>query len=46
VPVRVTLNEAIELGKKYGSEESSSFVNGVLDRVAHLELPGATPKRD
>ena len=46
VPVRVTLNEAIELGKKYGSEESSSFVNGVLDRIAHLELPGATPKKD
>jgi len=45
VPVRVTLNEAIELGKKYGSEESSSFVNGVLDRVAHMELPDATPKR-
>lgn len=45
VPVRVTLNEAIELGKKYGSEESSSFVNGVLDRIAHLELPGATPKK-
>ena len=45
VPVRVTLNEAIELGKKYGSEESSSFVNGVLDRVAHMELPGATPKK-
>jgi N utilization substance protein B len=44
VPVRVTLNEAIELGKKYGSEESSSFVNGVLDRIAHLSLPGAVPK--
>lgn len=44
VPVRVTLNEAIELGKKYGSEESSAFVNGVLDRIAHLSLPGAAPK--
>jgi N utilization substance protein B len=44
VPVRVTLNEAIELGKKYGSEESPSFVNGVLDRVAHMPLPNATPK--
>jgi N utilization substance protein B len=44
VPVRVTLNEAVELGKKFGSEESSSFVNGVLDRIAHMELPGATPK--
>ena len=45
VPVRVTLNEAIELGKKYGSEESSAFVNGVLDRVAHMDLPDATPKK-
>src|SRR5438105_36175 len=45
VPVRVTLNEAIELGKKYGSEESSAFVNGVLDRIAHMDLPGATPKK-
>jgi N utilization substance protein B len=45
VPLRVTLNEAIELGKKFGSEESSAFVNGVLDRIAHLELPNATPKK-
>ena len=45
VPVRVTLNEAIELGKKFGSEESSAFVNGVLDRVAHMDLPDATPKK-
>jgi len=46
VPVRVTLNEAVELGKKFGSEESSAFVNGVLDRIAHMQLPGATPKID
>lgn len=44
VPVRVTLNEAVELGKKFGSEESSAFVNGVLDRIAHQDLPNATPK--
>ena len=46
VPVRVTLNEAIELGKKFGSEESSAFVNGVLDRIAHMELPDAAPKME
>ena len=46
VPVRVTLNEAVELGKKFGSEESSAFVNGVLDKIAHLDLPGAAPKKD
>jgi N utilization substance protein B len=34
VPVKVVINEAIELGKKFGSESSGSFVNGVLDRVA------------
>lgn len=34
VPKKVTLNEAVELGKKFGSEESSAFVNGVLDRIA------------
>jgi N utilization substance protein B len=33
-PVRVILDEAIELAKRYGSEESGRFVNGVLDRVA------------
>jgi N utilization substance protein B len=32
-PVRVVLNEAIELAKKFGGEESGTFVNGVLDRV-------------
>lgn len=34
VPVKVVINEAIELGKKYGSESSGAFVNGVLDKVA------------
>lgn len=34
VPARVTLNEAIELAKRYGNEGSPAFVNGVLDRIA------------
>lgn len=34
VPVKVCINEAIELGRKYGSESSAAFVNGVLDRIA------------
>ena len=34
IPARVTLNEAIEIAKQYGTEESSAFVNGILDRVA------------
>jgi transcription antitermination protein NusB len=34
VPRRVTLNEAVELAKRYGSDGSAGFVNGVLDRIA------------
>jgi N utilization substance protein B len=30
----ITINEAIEISKKYGTSESSSFVNGLLDQVA------------
>jgi transcription antitermination protein NusB len=33
-PVKVVINEAIELGKKYGSESSGAFINGVLDKIA------------
>jgi len=40
IPYKVTLNEAIELGKKFGTEKSGSFINGVLDNVVdqHAEL--------
>ena len=34
VPVKVCINEAIELGKKYGAESTGAFVNGVLDKFA------------
>ena len=34
IPKKVSLNEAVELGKNFGTEESSAFVNGLLDRVA------------
>jgi N utilization substance protein B len=34
VPRAVVIDEAIELAKSYGTEDSSSFVNGVLDRIA------------
>jgi len=33
VPVTVAINEAIELGKRYGTEESGKFINGVLGRL-------------
>lgn len=33
IPPKVTLNEAIDLGKRFGSDESGSFINGILDRI-------------
>ncbi len=33
VPGRVILNEAIEISKKYGAENSPAFINGILDRL-------------
>ena len=36
VPRAVILDEAVELAKRFGSAESSAFVNGVLDKVAEL----------
>ncbi len=34
IPARVTMNEAIEIAKRYGTKESPSFVNGLLDKIA------------
>lgn len=38
VPAKVVINEALELGKKYSTKESSSFLNGILDSVMKQEL--------
>jgi len=33
IPPKVVINEAIELGKKFGAEEAGSFINGILDSI-------------
>ena len=33
IPPKVTINEAIDLGKTFGSENSGSFINGILDAI-------------
>jgi N utilization substance protein B len=45
IPPKVTLNEAIDLGKMYGSENSGSFINGILDAV-YLKIYAETMKQD
>lgn len=38
IPSNVTLNEAIEIAKRYSDEQAGSFVNGVLDHLLKEEL--------
>lgn len=37
IPPKVSINEAVELAKKYSDEESGRFVNGVLDKINKSE---------
>jgi transcription antitermination factor NusB len=39
VPPKVTINEAVELAKKYSTEKSGAFVNGVLDKIFQTRCP-------
>ncbi|HSV43319.1 MAG TPA: transcription antitermination factor NusB [Candidatus Bathyarchaeia archaeon] len=38
IPPKVTINEAVELAKKFGDVESSKFVNGILDKIHKTEV--------
>jgi len=44
VPPKVTINEAIEIAKKYSTDSSSRFVNGVLDSI-YTDLCGGTKRK-
>lgn len=37
IPMKVAINEAIELGKRYSTEASGAFINGILDRIRRDE---------
>ena len=38
IPAKVTINEAIELAKKFGGIDSGKFINGVLDKINKMDL--------
>ena len=40
IPPKVSINEAIELGKRYSTKNSGGFINGILDKVKDLEPKG------
>jgi N utilization substance protein B len=37
IPVKVAMNEAVDLGKKFGAAESGAFINGILDKISRVE---------
>ena len=37
IPPKVTINEAVNVAKKYSQDEAGKFVNGVLDKIHHTE---------
>lgn len=43
IPPKVSLNEAVDLAKKFGDVESGRFVNGILDRISKVE--GQLPQK-
>ena len=47
IPPKVSIDEAVELGKKFGTEESGAFINGILDNIYNqLKREGALSEAD
>lgn len=42
IPPKVAINEAIDIGKKFGTEKSGAFINGILDSVYQHYIEGGT----
>jgi len=47
IPPKVSINEAIDIGKKFGTQESGAFINGIMDSIrGSLEKEGVLNKVD
>ena len=46
IPSKVSINEAIDVGKKFGSEDSGAFINGILDSIRLAIEEGWVSKSD
>jgi N utilization substance protein B len=44
VPTSVAINEAVEIAKRYSTDDSGPFINGILDAMAREEISGAENK--
>ena len=45
VPPKVAIDEALELAKKFGAEDSKDFINGILDRILRIITKGEKGRR-
>jgi transcription termination factor NusB len=46
IPPKVSIDESVEMGKKFGGEDSSRFINGVLDNIYNTLVPKARRKTE
>ena len=46
VPTGVAINEAVEIAKRYGGDDSASFVNGILGQIARQADPKGGPEKE
>ena len=46
IPSTVAINEALEVAKKYSTEDSAPFINGSLDKIATEALPASTGNKE
>jgi N utilization substance protein B len=43
IPAKVSINEAVDIGKKFGTEESGAFINGIIDSIRAMLENGSIP---
>ena len=46
IPPKVSINEAIEIGKRFSTTNSGAFINGILDKIMNHHLPGCEAEED
>ena len=46
IPPKVSINEAVDVGKKFGTEESGAFINGIMDSIRDALVNEGKPKKN
>ena len=46
IPPKVSIDEAVEIGKKFGTQDSGSFINGILDNIYNTLVQGGLQRKE